>query len=137
MFKLVKTLTTWWPVKVYEPDPERPGTFQEQEFEIEFEILDREEVKKNQKDRRDLLAEYETDTTEARLAELQEKLDALQERDFKRVVRNWRGVIDDDKQPLAFTNEVLLLALKRDHVREGISVAYSEAIDTGKARLGN
>ena len=137
MFKLVKTLTAWWPVKVYEPDPEKPGTFVASEFEVEFEILDRDQVKKNQQERADLFAEYENETGDRRLAELQEKLDALQERDFLRVVRNWRGVVDDSDRPLLFSEQVFCAALKRNHVREAISAAYAEAIDTGKARLGN
>ncbi len=137
MFKLVKTLTTWWPVKVYEPDPENPGSFLPFEFEAEFEILDRDEVKKNQQDRAALFVEYEAETGEQRLAELQDKLDALQERDFLRVVRNWRGVVDDSEKPVLFSEQMLLQALKRNHVREGIAAAYAEAIDTGKARQGN
>lgn len=137
MFKLVKTLTTWWPVKVYEPDPEKPGTFQEFSFEVELEILGREEVKANRKDREELLATYAADPSEANLAVLEEKLEALQERIFLRTVKNWRGIIDDDKNPLVFSEQMLLQALNRNHVREGIDVAYSEAIDTGKARQGN
>jgi len=137
MFKLVKTLTAWWPVKVYEPDPENPGKFLPFEFEVEFEILDRDEVKKNQRDRAALFAEYEAESGEQRLAELQDRLDALQERDFLRVVRNWRGVVDDTDKPILFSEQMLVAALKRNHVREGINVAYAEAIDTGKARLGN
>lgn len=137
MFKLVKTLTTWWPVKVYVPDPENPGTFQSFEFEAELEILDRDEVKKNKQERDGLLAAYSADPTESKLTELEEKLEALQDRTILRVVRNWRGIIDDDDKPLLFSEQMLLQALKRDGVREGINVAYAEAIDTGKARQGN
>lgn len=137
MFRLVKTLTAWWPVMVYEPDPASPGKFLSFEFEVELIILDRDEAKKNQQDRAALFAEYETESGEQRLAELQDKLDALQERDFLKVVRNWRGVVDDDDKPILFSEQMLIAALKRNHVREGIAAAYAEAIDTGKARLGN
>lgn len=137
MFKLVKTLTAWWPVTVYEPDPENPGKFVSFEFEAEFEILDRDQVAQNEADRSALFAEFEGETGDNRLKELEEKLDALQTRDFLRVMRNWRKVVDDSEQPLIFSEQALLQALKRNHVREGISVAYAEAIDTGKARQGN
>lgn len=137
MFKMVKTLTTWWPVKVYEPDPIKPGTFAEFSFEVEFEILDREELKKNQDARNAVLETAETDTSAKKLEEIQAALDAMEIKAFQRVVRNWRQVVDDNDQPLPFTNENFLEALKRDHIREGINVAYAEAIDSGKARLGN
>lgn len=137
MFKLVKTLTAWWPVKVYEPDPENPGKFVSFEFQAEFEILDREEVGKNEAARAAVFAEFEGATGDNRLRELQQKLDDLQTREFLRVMRNWRGVVDDNDQPLTFTEQAFLEALKRNHVREAISVAYAEAIDTGKARQGN
>lgn len=137
MFKLVKTLTAWWPVKVFEPDPENPGKFVSFEFQAEFEILDREEVGKNEAARAAVFAEFEGAAGDDRLRELQRKLDDLQTREFLRVMRNWRGVVDDNDQPLTFTEQGLLQALKRNHVREAISVAYAEAIDTGKARQGN
>lgn len=137
MFKMVKTLTTWWPVKVYEPNPEKPGTFSEFEFEIEFEIIDRDEAKKLDDEREAIFAEGAADTGPDKIRSTQEKLDALQVREFQRVTRNWRGIVDDDDKVFPFTNENLLVALKRQHIREGINVAYSEAIATGKARLGN
>jgi len=137
MFKMVKTLTTWWPVKVYEPDPEKPGTFAEFSFEIEFEIIDRDEVNANAEARAALFAEGAANTSPENLRAVQKKLDALELKEFQRVIRNWRGVIDDDKNVFPFSGSNLLLALKRDHIREAINVAYSEAIATGKARLGN
>lgn len=137
MFKLVKTLTTWWPVKVYEPDPEKPGTFFEQEFEIEFEILDDDAVKVHRDARTAILEAATADTSENGLAETTQKLEDLDRSHFLRICRNWRQVVDDDKEPVIFTEQILLQALKRAHVREGIIVAYNEAIDTGKARLKN
>lgn len=137
MFKLVKTLTAWWPVTVYEPDPEQPGQFVPFTFEAEFEILDRDEVQKNEDARAAVFAAFEGATGEDRLKELQRQLDALQEKEFIRVVRNWRGVVDEHDKPLIFSEQALLLAIKRNHVREGIAAAYAEAIDTGKARQGN
>ncbi|WP_349433570.1 hypothetical protein [Pararhizobium sp. A13] len=137
MFKMVKTLTTWWPVKVYEPNPEKPGTFSEFAFEIEFEIIDRDEVKTFDDERSAIFAEAAADTGPDKLRTTQEKLDALQLREFQRVTRNWRGVIGADDNVFPFTNENLLVALKRDHIREGINEAYKQAIATGKARLGN
>lgn len=45
MFTLVHDLTVWWPVKVIEPDPEKPGSYLEQTFDVLLEILDRDYAK--------------------------------------------------------------------------------------------
>lgn len=137
MFRMVKTLTAWWPVKVYEPDLETPGTFAESTFDIEFEILDRNEVKRNNDARNAIFAEAEASTSDNKLEEAQQKLEELELKIFQRVVRNWRGVIDDNDEVFPFTNENFLVLWARTHIREGISAAYAEAIDTGKARLKN
>lgn len=137
MFRMVKTLTTWWPVKVYEPSPEKPGTFAEYEFEIEMEILDRDVVKFNQAARDAILAEAEGEVSDKVLKSVTAKLDQHELQVFHRVFRNWRGVVDETGEVLPFSTEMFLQALKRNHFREAINVAYAEAIDSGKARLGN
>lgn len=137
MFKMVKTLTAWWPVKVYEPDPEKPGQFVEHSFEIEFEILDRDQVDEHARQRAAIFDDAEGEPSPERLREIERKLDERQTKEFQRCVRNWRGVLDDEGNVFPFTNENLLVALKRNNIREGILVAYREAVDTGKARLGN
>ncbi|WP_455270304.1 hypothetical protein [Rhizobium herbae] len=137
MFKMVKTLTTWWPVTVYEPDPEKPGTFASFNFEIEFEILDRNEIDRNAEQRAAIFAEAEKDGSDIKLEDMQKRLDDLELKVYQRAVRNWRGVVDDNDAVLLFTNENFLLAWSRNHIREGIAAAYGEAINTGKARLGN
>ena len=137
MFKMVKTLTTWWPVTVYEPDPEKPGTFASFNFEIEFEILDRNEIERNAELRAAIFVEAEKDGSNQKLEDVQKQLDDLELKVYQRAVRNWRGVVDDNDAVLLFTNENFLMAWSRNHIREGIAAAYAEAIDTGKARLGN
>lgn len=137
MFKLVKTMTAWWPVKVYEPDPERPGKFAEHTFEIEFEILDRAQAEELARERDAILDVVKDSTGGENLRELERRLEEHNTKSFQRSIRNWRGVLDDDGNVLPFTNESLLLALKRNSVREAINAAYAEAIDSGKARLGN
>lgn len=137
MFVLRKTLTTWWPVKVYEPDPENPGTFAEQEFEIELEILDDDAVKAHREARAAIFEAATADTSESGLAQTQEKLEDLDRNHFLRTCRNWRQVVDDSQAPVIFSEQIFLQALKRPHVREAIVHAYNEAIDTGKARLKN
>jgi len=137
MFKMVKTLTTWWPVTIFEPSADKPGTFEEFSFDIEFEIIDRDEQKANADARAAIFAEGVADTSEANLRLMQTKLDAQQLKEFQRVVRNWRGIVDDKEKSFPFTDKNLLEMMKRDHIREGINAAYSDAIATGKARLGN
>ncbi|WP_092930071.1 hypothetical protein [Rhizobium sp. 9140] len=134
---MVKTLTTWWPVTVYEPSPEKPGTFAEYEFEVEMEILDRDAVKANTDKRDAILAEAINDPSAENVKKVNHRLADQELSVLQRVVRNWRQVEDDDGNALLFTPDAFLQAMKRDHIRQGINVAYAEAIDTGKAREGN
>lgn len=137
MFKMVKTLTAWWPVKVYEPAPDKAGTFAEHSFEIEFEIIDRDQVETHARQRAAIFDDADGQPSAVQLREIERKLEEQQIKEFQRCIRNWRGVLDDAGEVFPFTNENLLIALRRNSIREGIRVAYGEAVDTGKARLGN
>ncbi|SOC41558.1 hypothetical protein SAMN05892877_1093 [Rhizobium subbaraonis] len=139
MFKIVKTLTTWWPVKVFEPDPdpENVGKFAEYSFDIQFEILDRDQSDELTRERNAILDIVKDSTAEDKLRELERRLEEHNIKSFQRTIRNWRGVLDDDGKAFPFTNENLLIALKRNSFREAVNAAYAEAIDSGKARLGN
>ena len=137
MFRLVDTLTCWWPVTVYEPDPGKPGAFAEYSFEAELEILDRDAQRANADERDAILLRAQEDPSEAKLKAANRELDEQEKRVLRRIVKNWRNVVGEDGQPLPFSNEAFDRALARQAIREGFNVAYAEAIDTGKARQGN
>lgn len=137
MFKLVDNLTAWWPVKVLQPDPDRPGKMKEFEFEIEFEIIDRDETRRMDEQRAELIKQAEADPSEATLRRVQGALEEADLASFRRVIRNWRGIVDEQDRPIAFTEESFLVAMKHNRIRAGINKAYQEAIGQDGARLGN
>ncbi len=137
MFKLVQNLTVWWPVKVIEPDPEKPGSFVEHTFEVELEILDRDYSKNRDAMRVELLKTAEADPSEENLKRVQAELDAFDTASFTRVVKNWRGVIGEKDEVIPFSNETFAAALKLERIRVALNRAYQDAIDQDKARLGN
>ncbi len=137
MFVFVPNLTCWWPVKVQQPDPDNAGQMTEFSFEIEFEILDRDESRALEDERTALLKKVETDASEENLRKVQDELDALAVASFRRVIRNWRGIVDEDKKQIPFSDVTFTLVMKHNRIRAAINRAYQEAIAEDKARLGN
>lgn len=148
MFKLVSNLTCWWPVKVIEPDSDKPGHYIERQFEAEFVVLDREESKRIDDLRTELLKGFEKAVertedgkapadVEEKLKKAQAELDAFDINAFRRVLKDWRGILDDDEKPFRFTDENFLLAMKHERIRVGLNRAYQDAISQDKARLKN
>ncbi|MFB2553338.1 hypothetical protein [Ensifer soli] len=137
MFVVVDTLTCWWPVKVLEPHPTRVGVVVEHEFEVEFEILDREENKVLQDMRAAILKEAAEIGGDDAIAQAERKLEEHDEEAFRRVLRNWRKIVDQNKAEIPFTLENLSRVLTRDHVRAAINRAYQDAISQDKARRKN
>jgi hypothetical protein len=124
-FQLTEKFNYWWPVKVSipNPDPDHAGKVMKQTFKMQFEAIGRDTQIANQ-----------------------EKLDALtdakqivaHEHDFLRLVcKNWVGVVDDKKSPVAFNDEAFRAALQKGWFREAVYAAYNESLSGKDARLGN
>ncbi|WP_026784213.1 phage tail assembly chaperone [Pleomorphomonas koreensis] len=137
MFKVVSNLTFWWPVKVLEPDPDRPGKLQEQEFEAEFRLIDRAETKASAEARRQIMARVSPDLDEATLKAVADELEAHDKAAVRRVLVGWRNVVDDKGNPIAFDEKTFAALYDMDRVRAAFNRAYGEAIAEDKARLGN
>jgi hypothetical protein len=147
MFKVVKNLTTWWPVKVLEPDNDHPGKLVERVFQAEFLIRGREEAKALQEERNallkqlpnsdDYLKEYAAAAEKA--DEIGAKIDAHDRNVFHQSIKNWKDVVHegDDETPIPFTPDALDMVLNLDRARVGLAQAYEEAVSNDKARLGN
>ncbi|MBC7313600.1 MAG: hypothetical protein H5U11_13995, partial [Rhizobium sp.] len=135
MFKLVDSLTAWWPVKVLQPDPDKPGKMKEFEFEIEFEIIDRDETKRMDEQRAELIKQAEADPSEATLRRVQDALEEVNLASFRRVIRNWRGIVDEQDRPISFTEESFVVAMKHNRIRAGLNKAYQEASGQEGVRL--
>ncbi|ARE40913.1 hypothetical protein RGUI_2772 [Rhodovulum sp. P5] len=122
-FVLSNTDRYWWPVTVHTPDPESPGAFAEQAFEMQFEARTTDEERAEQ-DRilglPDMAAQIRAER--ASLAA---------------VCTDWRGVVTPDGNPLPFSATNLEAALQKPWVRQGIWNAYFGSLAGEAARLGN
>jgi len=113
----------WWPVTVRTPDPDNPGTFISEEFEMQFEALSKTEGEALD----DAYAALETD-----------KEKRAHEHDVaRRVAVGWRGVEEGDGKALAFSAEGLEQMLEYSWYRAGIYTAYAEAMGGQEARRKN
>lgn len=112
----------WWPVEVKLPSPEKPGEFETQGFEVEFEAIGRKEA-------------HDMDEVAARAATVEEVFNAEMNL-LKRVVRDWRGVEDDKGKALAFSTEAFEAACDFPWTRRAIYDSYTQAV-SGEARRKN
>lgn len=123
MFTLTTRHVFWWPVTVRRPDPETPGAFTEDHFEIQFEAIPQREAEDIE---RELLKLTEADEIRQRRFDL-----------LKRVTRDWRQVCDADGQPLTFSEPVFAAALEWPWFSSAVLDAYLEAITGGGGRRKN
>ena len=109
-FRLVETYLYWWPVAVQVPDPERPGAFVRQDFEMRFQALP--------------LLEVERLEADSRRFRLEGRIDAAETLLLERVCNAWRGVEAEDGGDAPFS-------------RTACYAAYRDSITGERARLGN
>jgi hypothetical protein len=131
MFVLKKEIKAWWPVKVSEPDEGMPGHFAEYEFEVLFRLLDRDEARAQNDARAKLI---EGDASVASLSAANERLQAIEQFDdesFVGVISDWRGILDERKAEVPFSEAILRQALKRSHIRKAIFEAYQRMAGEG------
>ncbi|ESY42036.1 hypothetical protein X747_14750 [Mesorhizobium sp. LNJC384A00] len=112
-FHLPQSYKYWWPVDVMLPDADKPGKVAKQSFEMQF-------------------ASISADEGTAMLAAIQalpiEQQAAHQHDELKAVCVDWRGVIGEDGEPVAFTNEALALALQFSWFSRGVYKAYGRSL---------
>ncbi|MDO6967022.1 hypothetical protein [Rhizobium alvei] len=136
MFVLKKEIKAWWPVKVSEPDETIPGHFADYEFEVLFRLLDRDEARA-QNDARARLIEGDASVTS--LSSANERMRAIEQFDddsFVGVISDWRGIQDERKAEVPFSEAILRQALKRPHIRKAIFDAY-QAMASGEGLRKN
>ena len=122
-YVLSTTNRYWWPVIVRLPDPDQPGKMMEQALKILFEPKDQDEA----------LAEQE------RISAIREpRKQAQAEREsLSDVCKGWDDIVNDDKTPIPFTHENLMLALQKAWFRAAVYRAYADSLTGQEARLGN
>lgn len=102
MYKQVKKTAVWWTVHV--PVPCDGGEVQKFKFEAQYALIKRTENEKLEK-------EFANDITGF----------------LARVVLNWRGITDEDEQPLPFTPDMLAGFCEMDYQRQALINGYYEA----------
>lgn len=122
MFKVVTKHLFWWPVTVRMPDPDEAGKLVSQSFEMQFLALPRDRAMA---------------IDEAVSALPPEKRPAHIWDFIVEVSRNWRGVVNDDKQEVPFSAELLRLQLEFPWFGHAVAEAYSQASRGEAGRLGN
>ncbi|WP_323005682.1 hypothetical protein [Pseudorhodobacter sp.] len=122
-FKLSKSYRYWWPVTVRLPDPDKAGAIIEQQFDAQFAPLPRE----------DMLAAQEASAKLTTLRALTDH-EAAQ---VARIVKSWRGIVDDAGNDVPFTPELLQAALQQPWFNKAINEALTKSMNGEEARVGN
>jgi hypothetical protein len=100
MFKLVEERTAWWPMSW--KGVAEDGAIIENEIEMRFHVL-------GEKAFKELLAQAEENDDIAVL---------------RRLVKDWRGIGDEEGKPLPFSDENLLRFLDLPNTKMGLATAY-------------
>ncbi|WP_085025594.1 phage tail assembly chaperone [Ensifer aridi] len=138
MFKLSKSFTFPWPVKVLEPDQNNPGKLLEHEFAAQFLLIDREEAAANDRKRLEIVMRSREETDPAKLRTIMDELAEHDRASIKRVLCGWdERLCDESGKPIPFDEVNLREVMKHARVEAALARAYSEAISEDKARLGN
>lgn len=122
-FVLIEKHLFWWPVTVSLPDPECPGAVMEQSFEALFLALPRDEA-------------IEMDAAYAALKTREER-EAHEYDLLRRVVRDWKDVVDENNAVVAYSEAMLDKALQFAWVRTGFYRAYAQAMSGEAAKAKN
>lgn len=116
--------TYWWPIKVRMPHPEKSGQVIEHAFEMKFAAVGQDKAVATVNEIRAI-----EDENERRERQHDQLLDAS---------RDWRGVVDDDNQPLSFSRELLHTMLKAaPWYSTGVYESYGRSLNPEKLRKGN
>lgn len=116
MFTLELKPLFWWPVTCEIPSAEKIGEFDLHTFEMQFELVGRDES-------RAVLADKGSEDGNDEL--------------MKRVSKGWRNVVDGQGQPIAFSEATFAAAWQQSWFRIAVNRAYTAALIGEKARLGN
>ncbi len=116
--------TYWWPIKVRLPHPEKSGQWMVESFEMQFVAIDQDKAQAIA----DEIGEIK-DVKDRQAREHDQLLNAC---------RDWRGVVDNDKQQVPFSQELLVTMLKTGPwYRQGIYESYARSLFSDEVRKGN
>lgn len=136
-FKVKNTLQFPWPVKVWEPHPEKPGKLIESEFIGHFRLIAPEKSRARDEVRLAIIAAITPESTIEETKDVQRRLDDHDREASLEVFCGWEGIEDEDGKPIAFSAAAFDELYRMPRVAAAIKRAYKEAISEDKARLGN
>lgn len=117
-------LLYWWPIKIRMPHPAKSGQWKEESFEMQFRAVGADRI-------RELLDEYAALKTP-------EERDAHENDQLLEAACDWRGVVDDEKEEVPFSPEMLRSMLKAAvWFKQGIYDSYNRSLHADAARRGN
>ncbi len=122
-FRLVTEHLYWWPVEIKMPSATRSGAWDTHSFEAQFAAVPASEARK-------IAGEI------AALASAEERAER-EHAVLIGAVRDWRNVVDDDDQPVPFSEDALRQAMELGWFRNGLYRAYFRSLVHDDARLGN
>lgn len=123
-FLATSEYTYWWPIKIKRPSSELSGKWVEETFEMKFAAVDQ--------DQADTLAK------EIREIKDEEERAAREHDQLLNAARDWRGVLDADKQQVPFSKDMLTAMLRAaPWYRLGIYQSYARSLIPEEARKGN
>lgn len=122
-FVMVEKHLYWWPVTVRIPNPDAPGEFIEQSFEMQFEAQTRDQALERQE-------VYEALTTER--ARIEHDKDGL-----RKTCRSWRGIVDVNGQDVPFSPARFDECIGLSWFRIGVMNAISQSAWGLEAQAGN
>ncbi len=136
-FTVKNTLQFPWPVKVWEPHPEKPGKLIEREFIGHFKLIDPEVSRAHDDTRRAIVDEITPETTAEEMKDIQRRVEEHDHATSLELFCGWDGIEDEEKQPITFSPEAFEEIYRMPRVAAAIKRAYREAVSEDKARLGN
>ncbi|MER9851249.1 hypothetical protein NKJ55_28815 [Mesorhizobium sp. M0106] len=122
-FVLVKEYVYWWPVKIELPDPENPGKWKIMSYTHQFVGVDEDEAIALGKEIEALATPEEKKAREHDL--------------LIKASRGWRDVVDEERNPVEYSEEVFRQALQQTWYRVGLYSAYANSLASPAARKGN
>ena len=135
MFRLVDKRTAWWPVHFAGVTEE--GVIVDNKVELRFVVLDEVEIV----DFQGRLTAAGEPLEGENLLPVKERVAAISDRVGKvmlEVVEDWRGVGQENKEPLPFSSDAFLKFLRVSNVPAAIGTAYTHCrAGTREARAGN
>lgn len=123
MFTLAKERLYWWPIKPDVPSSTKSGNWEQHSFEMQFKAIAQDRVDEIERQLKDLPPDEQ----------FKRKHEIILE-----VAVDWRQVVDEDKQPVPFSTDMLDNAMRAESwFRLAVYRDWTASLFKTEARKGN